>query len=141
MKREIITRNGVSITGTMLSVLHQLNAVAHSDVRYLPLPDVHGHTIRALLKRDWIFRSYFPELDDAPTYCITSRGQKALQQFNTPIDRHYDGLCPSCRQHPRYRWKNGQLDAYCHDCKLAYERSYYKLKMNGVMSSCKKHNN
>lgn len=141
MSKKIITRNGMTITSTMLSVLHQLNAVAHTDVRYLPLTNVHGHTIRALLKRDWIFRSYFPELDDAPQYCITTRGQKALQQFNKPIDRHYDGLCPSCRQRPRYRWKNGQLDAYCYECKLAYERDYTKLKTKRVTSACKKRSN
>lgn len=75
-----------NITGTQIHVLRYLLECKRREWPFVPLPDVHPHTIRSLLSKDWIFAS---QGHDGLRYGITSRaGQKLWHSGFTPSARN-----------------------------------------------------
>lgn len=101
------------MTAKMEAALIQLRAADKADSPFIFLPDVHKHTIRALVVRDWIFASAG---SDGTRYRITGRGLKALKAYErTP--KRTDGLCPNCGIRPRHVYPSGHIIIYCKECR------------------------
>lgn len=124
-------RSGMNATQTMIDVLQQLQSAAQNDNPYLALNGVHGRTIWALVQRDWIVGSYEKQSKKKrlvnPMYRITGRGKKALKIFTAPTTNHRDGLCPSCRERPKHRYKSGNFAGYCYPCLRETWKRKWKL--------------
>lgn len=101
-----------NITETQIHVLRYLLRCKQQDWPFVPLPDVHPHTIRSLLSKDWIFAS---EGHDGTRYGITSRGEKAFKVYEHPT-RRSDGLCPRCGTRPKHTTASGRTSGYCLEC-------------------------
>lgn len=116
------------ITDIQYRVLERL-AMAKDSVGYqfIALDGVHGATLKALLKRDWMVGSGAKHAGFSH-YQITSRGLKVYQQASVPIaKRNRDGTCPSCGSAQRGYYETGRRKAYCDACERSINRRAYAL--------------
>lgn len=112
------------MTALMERALQQLRGADQAGAPFVHLPDVHKHTIRALVKRDWIFAS---KGLDGTRYRITGRGLKALKAYEQP-PRRYDGICPVCGVRPKKVYPGGRQYGYCDECEREHKRRMWKMK-------------
>lgn len=135
-----------SCTDMMLEVMRRLVAAKKSGNPYIYLDDVHGRTLRSLMKRDWLVRSIAPGGIDRTRYAITSRGVKAFKVYSIPSseydERRFDNICCRCGKNERGTFSTGTLKPYCDDCLKATNNRKYKLfgyqKKPGLCSACGK---
>jgi len=123
-----------SCTNLMLDVMLLLIHIADNDLPYSTLDDVHGTTINALIKRDWIFPSR-GKIDTRTFYMITGRGRKAATVYSCDT-RRYDGVCPNCGKNPVYYFPGGSRSGYCKDCLHEYDRSRAKFSKKNPDKLC-----
>lgn len=112
------------MTAKMETVLIALRDAANTGTPFIHLTDAHQHTLRALVRRDWIFPSAGK---DGTRYKITGRGLKALKAYEQPPYRQ-DGICPTCGVRPRKVYPGGRHYGYCHECELESKRRMWKMK-------------
>lgn len=123
-------------TDKMLDVMQRCIDAEDCDLPYPTLDDVHGITINALLKRDWIFASYGKK-DNRTVYMITSRGRKAAaiyadENYDT---RRFDDICPDCGEAPVY-YRNGNRTGYCKSCLHKLESKKWKRAQKNPDALC-----
>lgn len=118
-KRWLRRGGRASASGRMIAALQMLRAAKAAGYPFAALDTVHALTIKALVRRDWIFRSKGP---DGVKYTITGRGKMALAAFLRPV-RYFDGLCPCCRTTPRHQSARRRYD-YCLACYRAKQKLY-----------------
>ena len=120
-----VTRNGVTTSPHMISVLRLLRATRKENTPLLIEAD--PRTIRALEDRDWIV---LVRSSIADRYIITRRGEIALDEIDAPRKRT-DGLC-QCGA-PRHINSKGQRIAYCLECSRRKAREQYRKNGNGLL--------
>lgn len=107
-----------------MNVLSYLLEAKAQGWPFVPLPDVHARTLKALFETDLIDVSHG---DDGTRYKITVRGERTRQAYLTPVQRR-DGLCPDCGLRPRRVTESGRVEGYCLTCASKSKRRAYKLK-------------
>lgn len=128
------------LTCTQYEVLQRFDAARDA---YGPLwvdresVGVRWNTIRALEDRDFIAGGL--DVDGRQTYCITRRGENALEAFAAPMPEpaRTDGICPSCGERPK-----AAQSSYCLACrreraKRRYHRNPKGYTKPGLCSRCK----
>lgn len=107
----------------------------------LPLDEVHGSTIKVLLREGWIIST---DGQDGTRYHITFEGERAAKLGNLPVQPYrFDGICPRCCERPRAMRSTGKLAPYCGECNRESGRRKYALgidtaKPGRMCSRCKK---
>jgi hypothetical protein len=132
-------------TSQMFNVLTRLiDAADRHDMPFVYLEDVNPRTLRALIHRDWIVENKPPRRTpdlDMPRYKITGRGRNAHEIYSIPPDeydtRHFDGLCPDCRERPKIKTPSGSDYGYCEPCLLKRRRRQKYRSNPGVCPRCK----
>lgn len=122
-----IRRGLPRITPKMLEVLLFLRQTKADEWPCVPLENIHGLTLNALVNRDWVFKSA-SDVDDR--YGITARGEHALKVYE-PVLRRRDGICPTCGLRPKHVSPSGRVDGYCLECGNKSKRKAYKMKRPG----------
>lgn len=136
-------------TQVMHEVMGRLIDVADKhDMPFIYLDGVHGRTLNALIRRDWIVRSVSNPREqlDRPRYKITGRGRHAHRIYGIPTSeydqRHFDGLCPACRERPKIKTPGGADYGYCEPCLIKQRRrkrwSNKQKDPNGLCPMCGK---
>lgn len=131
------------ITCTMFAVLQRLLDAKQAGNPWLALGDVHGATLNALQRKDWVVHSRGL---DGVRYKITGRGEKVHRVYSYPINdrRHFDGLCPNCRQRPKHTYSTGRKAGYCQECdrEITRKQNRRSRQHNGkdrLCPTCKRH--
>lgn len=118
-------RHGMVMTRREMGILQYLHQAKERDSEcpFADLPGVHKLTIRALMRKGWIFISPGKGLD-TPKYYISEQGERALRIFEQP-PRRYDGICPSCNERPVHISSSGRRTGYCLECGNELSRRKY----------------
>lgn len=123
-------RAGITCSSLSFEALGQLIEAEGQGWPFIPLPDVHPHTINALQNQNWIISS---DGLDGIRYCITSEGKRVYRLFSKPPKRT-DGICPTCGVRPKHRYPSGLLYGYCLECENKSKRRNYALGRQRINS-------
>lgn len=99
----------------MLFVLRLLNIARERKNPFVELPGVHGKTINALFRHQWITKVIHS--GSCPKYAITDEGVDAYNVYTQPKkSNRLDGICSRCGIREKGHFKSGRPRSYCMQC-------------------------